>query len=157
MLFPMMVHTEHGVGVEHAALCPSHLNLYNPHSRREYCGKNRLFLRRLRLRLDHPLDNLCLLDKECADDPGLDAVTTPAATVRTSHGLLALGDGRIFPRAESDDARQRDTAVTALGHCSGLLEVVVDQLPSGSFDNTPAVGSGVVRRALAEGYALGHF
>ena len=53
--------------------------------------------------------------------------------------------------------RELDAAVTALGGSGKLFQVVVDKLATRSLHNPSAVGSGVVRRALAEGDALGHF
>lgn len=40
---------------------------------------------------------------------------------------------------------------------SKLLDVVDNKLATGGLHNPPAVGGGVVRRALAEGNTLGHF
>lgn len=75
------------------------------------------------LRLDHLLDNLCLLDKECTDDsermntnecghqehsnrwnvPGLDAVAASRASIWSVYSFLPLGDGGILAGPESGD------------------------------------------------------
>lgn len=52
--------------------------------------------------------------------------------------------------------RESDTAVTALGGSGELFQMVVDKLATRGLDHPPAVGGGVVRRALAEGDTLGH-
>ena len=54
-------------------------------------------------------------------------------------------------------AGQRNATVTALGGSCRILDVVVDQLAAGRLDDTTAVRGRVVRVALAERDALGHF
>ena len=53
-------------------------------------------------------------------------------------------------------SRESDAAVTALRCSSGLLEVVVDELSTGSLDDAPPVGGCVVGSALAESDTLSH-
>ena len=52
--------------------------------------------------------------------------------------------------------RESDTAVSTLGSSSELLEMVVYQLATRSFNNAPPVGGGVVGCALADRDSLGH-
>lgn len=59
--------------------------------------------------------------------------------------------------SEDGDTRESETTVTALGSRSNLLQVVDDQLASGSLDDPPPVGGGVIRLSLAESDSLGHF
>lgn len=53
-------------------------------------------------------------------------------------------------------ARESDTTITALGGCSRLLDVVVDEPAAWRLDDASAVGGGVVRIALAQCHTLGH-
>jgi hypothetical protein len=60
-------------------------------------------------------------------------------------------------RGEETYTWETDSAITAFGLSGGFLDVVVDELAAGCFDDAPAVGGGVVGVAFAEGDALGHF
>jgi len=115
-----------------------------------------LLLPRLLLRLDHPLDNLCLLNQECPEDTGLYAVTTSRATVRPANSLLTLGDGSILPGTEGGNTRKPNSTITTLGLRGELFEVVVDEFAAWGFDDTTAVGGGVIGLALAKSYPLCH-
>jgi hypothetical protein len=116
----------------------------------------RALLPRLLLRLDHPLDDLCLLDQECPEDTGLYAVTASRATVRSANSLLALGDGSILPGTESRDTRKPNSTITTLGLRGELFEVVVDEFAAWCLDDTAPVRDGVVRLALAKSHPLCH-
>jgi len=115
-----------------------------------------LLLPRLLLRLDHPLDDLCLLDQECPEDTGLYTVTASRATIRPANCLLTLGDGSILPGTESRDTRKPNSTITTLGLRGELFEVVVNEFAAWCFDDTAAVGGGVVGLAFAKSYPLCH-
>jgi len=71
--------------------------------------------------LEHLLDNLLLLDQECAHNTVLDAVGASGTTVRTLDGLLWAGDCGIFARSECRNTWELGAAVTALWCCALLL------------------------------------
>jgi len=95
------------------------------------------------LGLEHPLDDVGLLDEEssgdpvergarairistsilvhlgrrkpCIDLPVLDTPSTPRSTVSPLNGLLPLGQGSVFPGPESGNTGESETTVTTLG------------------------------------------
>jgi len=98
-----------------------------------------------------------VFDKKCTDDAGLDAVATSRASVWSVYGLLPLGDGGVLAGTESGDTRQSDSTVTAFRCGTALLQMVIHEIATGSFDHSSAVRLGVVGLALAESDSLGHF
>lgn len=107
--------------------------------------------------LEHSLDNGSLLNQESSGNSLLNAGSAARTTVSPVDGLLTLGKGSVLTGSEDGDTRESKTTVTALGGRSNLLQVVNDQLASGSLDDPPPVGGGVVRLSLAESDSLGHF
>lgn len=86
-------------------------------------------LRRLGV-LQH-LDDLLLFDQESAHDAFANALVAQHTAVRTTHGLLALGDARTLRRTGRPDAVQLLLALAALRHVTAFLHVLVDQTATG--------------------------
>lgn len=116
------------------------------------------------------------LERKRGDAPRLHTLSTPAPAVCPLDGFQTLGDGSVFSWSEGNDlyqathsapvhayppmqtyTRELHSAVTALRSCTGLLLVLVHELPTGGLDDLSAVGGRVVGCALPEGHSLGHF
>jgi len=98
-----------------------------------------VLLPRFLLRLDHPLDDLCLFNQECAEDAGLYTVTASRAPIHPANSLLTLGDGCILPGTEGRDTRKPNSTITTLGLGGELFEVVVDELATWCLDDAAAI------------------
>jgi hypothetical protein len=114
--------------------------------------------------LKHLLDNLLLLDQECANDTVLDTSGASRSTVGSLDSLLWAGDVGVFAWSEGWDTLELGTAVTAcdskISHCpllgpiliarctfwssSLLLDVEISELSSWGLDYADEVGGGVV-------------
>lgn len=88
--------------------------------------------------------------------PRFNAIAASRATVRSLDRLLTLGDGGILAGSQCRDLQthsatkrgreerktytwETDSAITAFGLRGGFLDVVVDELATGCFDDAPAV------------------
>jgi len=95
--------------------------------------------RSLLLLLDHLLDNFSFFYEECTENPRFDAIATSRTTIRPLYCFLTLRDPGVLAGSQRWDAWQTDSAITAFGLGSELLDVVVDKLATGCFYNAPAV------------------
>ena len=91
------------------------------------------------------LDSLLFLQKEGADDPGLEALRAERSTIGTGDGALSLFElavGRLFQVLDSLNGHLGVTASWSLG---GLFDLFRCKLSAGRADGPDLVGSGVVR------------
>jgi len=93
----------------------------------------------LLLLLDHLLDNFSFFYEECTENPRFDAIAASRTAIRPSHRFLTLRDPSVLAGSQRWDAWQTDSAITAFGLGRELLDVVVDKLATGCFDNACAV------------------
>ena len=67
-----------------------------------------------------------------------------------------MNDYFVYSTSTETYTGQSNAAVTALGRCCRLFDVVVDKLSTGGLYNASAVLGGVVGLSFAESDALGH-
>jgi len=83
-------------------------------------------------------------------------VRATRATVSTGDGLLVLGELHVSSGAQGRNAREGDSAVSALGPGSSLLLVVNNDLSTGSLHLLNGVRVGVVGQTPAVSDTVGN-
>lgn len=83
------------------------------------------------LGLQHLDDDLLLLNQEGAHDTLPQAAVAQDSSVRAADGLLALGHAWALAGTAGPDSLQLLLALTALGHITALLHVLVDETAAG--------------------------
>lgn len=107
------------------------------------------------LGLQHLDDDLLLLNQEGAHDTLPQAAVAQDSSVGPADGLLALGHAWPLAGAAGPDALQLLLALTALGHITAFLHVLVDQTAAGCANTKRKRRMGISNRALGSHQGAG--